>query len=88
MLLRKRKVQARVRLEGDGDPCLAHWARSGKLARAAKVAIREHREAGRSVTFKRGEQIIRLHADGVIEVLATVDKPVKVRRPAGVGRLA
>ena len=56
---------------------------SGRIARVTKRAITRQREAGLAITFKRGTQIIRQHADGREEVLGTVDR-IKFKRPKGV----
>lgn len=45
---------------------------AGKLARASQAAIRTQRRLRLPITFQRARQIIKRHADGREEVLATV----------------
>ena len=50
-------------------------AESGELAKAAGQAIRHQKELGIAVTFQRGDDVIKQHADGTEEVLAKVERP-------------
>jgi len=50
-------------------------AKRGKLAKAARNAVRAQRRKGLAVTFQRGTDIIKLHPDGREEVLGKVERP-------------
>jgi hypothetical protein len=49
-------------------------AMSGKIGKAAKRAVRAQQRLGLAVTYKRGDRIIKRHADGREEVLGTVQR--------------
>lgn len=51
-------------------------ALSGKLAGAGRRAVAAQRRLGLPVTFKRGNQIVKKYADGHIEVLGGLERPV------------
>jgi hypothetical protein len=55
----------------------------GKLAKAARKAIRTAKGRGLPITFKKGNQVVKEHADGRIEVLETLAAPEYVL-PKGV----
>lgn len=59
---------------------------SGRLEQAGREAVAEQRRLGIPVTYKRGDEIVREHADGRVEVLAVVPS-VTVTLPPGVRRL-
>jgi hypothetical protein len=54
---------------------LVGLAMNGKLAKAGRRAVASQVDRGLPVTFKRGQKIIKAHADGREEVLATLDRP-------------
>jgi hypothetical protein len=61
-------------------------AASGKLADAARSAIRAQRQAGLPITYQSGNKIVREFPDGRREVLGTVETPV-YKFPKGVRRI-
>jgi hypothetical protein len=71
----------------EADDSLEHrlleLASSGALAGAGREAIRAQVERGIPVTFLRGEQVIKRHADGREEVLGAVPRRTFVP-PGGV----
>jgi hypothetical protein len=50
-------------------------AMNGKLAKAGRRAVASQVGRGLPVTFKRGQKVIKLHADGREEVLGMIDRP-------------
>jgi hypothetical protein len=58
-------------------------AASGRLARAGRKAIRAQKKLGLATTFKKGNQVIRQHPNGKVEVLEELPRP-KYTLPTGV----
>src|SRR4051794_1006392 len=50
-------------------------AMTGKLAKAGRRAVASQVDRGLPVTFKRGQKVIKVHADGREEILATLERP-------------
>jgi len=73
------ELLADVKLEAN----IRKLALSGELAKGAQEAIRRQKELGLPVTFQRGTQVIRQHADGREEILADIEQP-EFRLPHGV----
>jgi hypothetical protein len=59
-------------------------AMTGKLAKAGRRAVASQVDHGLPVTFKRGQKVIKVHADGREELLATLDRPAAYTLPKGV----
>jgi hypothetical protein len=68
------------------EEALVAAAASGKLAGAARSAIRAQRAAGIPVTYQRRNQVVREHPDGRREVLGRV-KPSAYKLPKRIGRI-
>ncbi|MBI5764700.1 MAG: hypothetical protein HZA51_14385 [Planctomycetes bacterium] len=58
---------------------LVRLATSGKLAGAARDAVRRQLAGGFSAVFLRGRKVIRLSPDGKIDVLATLNPLTNIR---------
>jgi hypothetical protein len=54
---------------------LVDLAMTGKLAKAGRRAVAAQKDRGLPVTFKRGQQVIKVYPDGRREVLATLERP-------------
>ena len=68
---------------GSLEGSIMEMARRGELAKPARLAIRRLRRKGLPITFQRGNEIIKQHADGRMEVLGFVE-PVAYQIPKGV----
>ena len=68
---------------GSLEGSIMGMARRGELTKPAQLAIRRLRRKGLPITFQRGNEIIKQHADGREEVLGIVE-PVAYRIPKGV----
>jgi hypothetical protein len=69
---------------GSLESQISHLAAKGKLAAAARRAIRAQRARGLPITFKRGNKIIRQHPNGQEELLQHLTATKRVKLPAGV----
>jgi hypothetical protein len=73
----------------DEDPSsleanVVRLALEGKLSAAGDEAVRRQKAKGLPITFQRGNEIIRQHADGREELLATLPPPTPFQVPPGV----
>jgi hypothetical protein len=75
----------RASAKGSGllEDHLVKLAVSGKLAGAARSAIRAQKKLGLPVTFKRGNQVVKVFANGREEILETLNRPA-YKLPKGV----
>ena len=72
MLRKRRATQAESKsLEAN----VVDMAMNGKLAKAGRRAVASQVNRGLPVTFKRGQKVIKVHADGREEVLAMIERP-------------
>ena len=68
---------------GSLEGAIMGMARRGELAVPARLAIRRLRRKGVPITFRRGQEIIKQHADGREEVLGVIELPA-FKLPKGV----
>lgn len=68
------------------EDAIVALAESGKLAGAARAAIRDQRAAGLPITYKRGNEIVKEYPDGRLEVIGTLP-PATYKLPKGVRRI-
>lgn len=69
--------------DASGQRPIEFLARTGKLGRSARKAIRAQTARGLAVTYKRGDEVIKEYADGRKEVLETLE-PTSFKVPANV----
>jgi hypothetical protein len=75
----KRFREEKNTLEGQ----IVRFAKSGKLAKAGRKAVRAQKKHGLPTTFKQGSKIVRVHPDGRVETLANI-QPTPYKLPPGV----
>ena len=68
---------------GSLEGMIMEMARRGELAIPARLAIRRLRRKGVPITFRRGQQIIKQHANGREEVLGVIER-LEYKLPKGV----
>lgn len=68
------------------EDAVVSLATTGKLAEAARSAIRAQRKAGLAITYKKGNQIVTEYPDGRRVVLRNLTPPIYTI-PKGVKRL-
>lgn len=75
--LGKTAVTRRAPAEAPGslERELVALAATGKLANAGHRAITAQKERGLAITYQRGQEIIKVHADGRVEVIGKTDRP-------------